>query len=854
MPCRTNNLSNSGYPGKYNLRQRKELPGKDPGPDFSESGEDFSPESSDASLMDFSRECSDSEEVEEEESAQSESRANSASIMSESNEEGKTKPAAEISFMGESNEKGETTRATNETSFMDESNEKLKTKPAANETSFMGGSNGSGKTKLAVETIKKGTKINYCPICNKPISTQFARHLQSHKEHPEVKKLSNLKDKTERRRMLDLMRANGNLQHNMTILKSEGSCKLVTKSSTISHYDLANIAECPSCHGCYSKDNLYKHRKRCAGVSGTYHKNTHSQRSTLDVLAEASKDPANEHFVKVVMGSMRKDELYEIIASDSLIKHYGTRMYAKYRHLPHLVNYVSQKTREVARLVQSARRLKPEENLDLKKLLKVDNWDLIIESVKDAAGFTPEKNAFMTPSLALKLGYTMNRITHYEEMLCIIHKDTERIQEIKNLQTMLAKDLPEKVSRYALETLHVAKFNAPKAIPLSEDIAVFYTYLKTEVGKKLHELREDRTNSKLWYELAQLAACYLIVFNRRRPGELSRLELSTYAKKSKGYVDDDIAKSLSKSERLLASSMTLVEIRGKRGKKVPVLINKLSEEAIDLLISTRTTCSVLPANPYVFAVPASKTAVRASDAIREAAEMCGAQEPQTLRCTKLRKHVATTCQILHLDEHDQEQLATFLGHDLRVHKEFYRLPSGALQLARLSKIFTLMDRGQITAGKNLSLAELDVKPDDAVEDIGSDVSEAEQDLEPPLKKKRKVRNNCESEEEFSEPESPRPRASRKPNKKKPQTRKEWTPAERAAVKKHLANFIATKKVPGKQECEAVLEKEEFLRKNGRTWTHVKFFVKNAITRSSNGKPLLSPLKVSPLKQKARHRL
>lgn len=36
--------------------------------------------------------------------------------------------------------------------------------------------------------------------------------------------------------------------------------------------------------------------------------------------------------------------------------------------------------------------------------------------------------------------------------------------------------------------------------------------------------------------------------------------------------------------------------------------------------------------------------------------------------------------MLNLKENEIEQLATFLGHDIRVHGEFYRLPESTLQL------------------------------------------------------------------------------------------------------------------------------------------------------------------------------
>ena len=62
-------------------------------------------------------------------------------------------------------------------------------------------------------------------------------------------------------------------------------------------------------------------------------------------------------------------------------------------------------------------------------------------------------------------------------------------------------------------------------------------------------------------------------------------------------------------------------------------------------------------------------------------------------------------------------LAGFLGHNIRIHRNFYRLPRETLQLANVSKILLAYDRGQIASykGKNLDEIQLDdlVEMDDA---------------------------------------------------------------------------------------------------------------------------------------------
>ncbi|KAK0146646.1 hypothetical protein N1851_014043 [Merluccius polli] len=50
-----------------------------------------------------------------------------------------------------------------------------------------------------------------------------------------------------------------------------------------------------------------------------------------------------------------------------------------------------------------------------------------------------------------------------------------------------------------------------------------------------------------------------------------------------------------------------------------------------------------------------------------------------------------------------DQLANFLGHDIRIHREFYRLPDKTLQLAKISKVLLALESGRLAEfhGKNL---------------------------------------------------------------------------------------------------------------------------------------------------------
>jgi len=60
-------------------------------------------------------------------------------------------------------------------------------------------------------------------------------------------------------------------------------------------------------------------------------------------------------------------------------------------------------------------------------------------------------------------------------------------------------------------------------------------------------------------------------------------------------------------------------------------------------------------------------------------------------------------QILNLKCHELDQVAQFMGHDVRVHREFYRLPHDVVQTARVVKVLMAMENGTISQYRGKSL-------------------------------------------------------------------------------------------------------------------------------------------------------
>ena len=113
----------------------------------------------------------------------------------------------------------------------------------------------------------------------------------------------------------------------------------------------------------------------------------------------------------------------------------------------------------------------------------------------------------------------------------------------------------------------------------------------------------------------------------------------------------------------------------------------------------------------MFARPAAKTHFQGSDGLCGFAKACGAKCPKAMTSTKLRKHAATLSTVLNITDTEMDQLANFLGHDIRIHREFYRLPEKTLQLAKISKLLMALEQGRLAELHGKNLDEITMGPD-----------------------------------------------------------------------------------------------------------------------------------------------
>ena len=189
--------------------------------------------------------------------------------------------------------------------------------------------------------------------------------------------------------------------------------------------------------------------------------------------------------------------------------------------------------------------------------------------------------------------------------------------------------------------------------------------------------------------------------------------------------------------------------------------------------------------------------------------------------TTLRKQAATLSQALEISELQQDQLATFLGHDIRIHREFYRLPQDILQKAKVAKILMNLNHGLTTTTDDISdqvIEGTELELDEEETSNSSEVNENSTELMENATANAKKRKLQGSDDD--------------PLPKKKMIRKPWTDEEKRAIKQSFRSNLVTRKNPHK--IEILSAQNEFPVLARRSWKNIKDFVRNTI---SSGKDI-----------------
>ena len=188
---------------------------------------------------------------------------------------------------------------------------------------------------------------------------------------------------------------------------------------------------------------------------------------------------------------------------------------------------------------------------------------------------------------------------------------------------------------------------------------------------------------------------------------------------------------LTEAERHLADRLKVVYITGKRRRKVPILFTGETVAAVSCIVRKREIGGVCQNNKCVFArqFQDSLNHLDGWQTVKSVASKASLAKPELITSTRIRKELATTLQLLDMNEVELTWVSNHLGHSVHVHKQWYRQEESTVELTKVAKVLIAKDDGvnflnkrmaditERTEGKNLKClssglfdAKVDVNP------------------------------------------------------------------------------------------------------------------------------------------------
>ncbi|XP_033731339.1 uncharacterized protein LOC117320961 isoform X2 [Pecten maximus] len=666
--------------------------------------------------------------------------------------------------------------------------------------------------------VKKSDRVynshHPCPFCGK-MQTNFSHHILSkiHNKEQDVKDLPQLQPdeeteekqqiRKERKRRIELLRLQGCHKHNMKVLeKKKGEIILARRSATDKDFDVTKFGPCPNCVGWIKNSTMTKHQKVCPKKSDDFQPSNKTMlRVQSDALVGRISDQASQVLVKEVFTCMQADDVSLRAQSDPLIislgnqwmdRNRGNRIMRKY--------YASQAMRLAAKLLIHLNNITGNKDKDLNFFLQPSYF----ESVAKAALQCSKQDAdddedLASPSNAIKLGYDIKSLASSKLGNALINGDNKKKEEAENFLKLMNMQWGLKVTKLARVLLNERHFNRRCPLPKPDDVKKITVHMKKEISS----LDLNDMSYQNYRRAAILVLARTTLYNRRRCHEVQALRLDAYQKRKRGI--DEIATEMmgemTAFEKHLLETQEVVEIRGKVGRCVPVILPEDVRAVLTYIASgeVRKACQISADNPYLFANRMAGV-FRGYDAIYTLTKEAGLTNPNLVRTSNMRKYMATMVQALDTNEAERSWIVQHLGHSMDVHMNHYRQTSDLIERTEVAKLLLIQDFGVVSkyVGKKLKDIQLDdiipsapeAAEDDDHDEIVSQRTEIEEDFIPDLQDL--------SDEDITAPQPKK--------RKKMEMRKRWSLKEEEELKTLFKKNFEKDYCPRQQEIENAMKK------------------------------------------------
>lgn len=501
----------------------------------------------------------------------------------------------------------------------------------------------------------------------------------------------------ERLKIIENLRKKGDHMFN-TEQRNENEELLVTRrtKNNIIYYC------CPNCNGYFSTNGVRRHYIKCVGEGTTSGAKDLLKKSRILELNNNKILPS----LKSVLAGLRKDNISQLVKYDNLLIQFGNKLCLKYKANYH-EKMIRSKLRLLGRLLLELKIIDSTIE-EFSFLYNPEKYDTFIEAVNKLSGLSKDGLRYSQPAVATNLGTIIKQIGRTFISDCIKQKQIEKKQSCKDFLELLDVEYGAAVNKTAAETQAEMQRQKNITLPTMNDIKMLEKYLTKNRNDSFEKLQKT-FDFKTWKDLAGYTLAGIMLFNRRRVGEIERAQISDFMAyhTAEDEINKDIQGVLNPQELEATKKYVRFCIRGKLNRTVPVLLNRDEFNSIKIIINCRDKAGVSPNNPYIFGVPGrgGTNYLSACTLIRKFSFECGAEFPNRLRGTLLRKHIATKSAVMDLEQRQVSELANFMGHSESIHKLHYRISLPTQQIAKTSKVLEAAIGNSERNGSSIDLDE-----------------------------------------------------------------------------------------------------------------------------------------------------
>nr|XP_020444130.1 uncharacterized protein LOC109953088 [Monopterus albus]XP_020444131.1 uncharacterized protein LOC109953088 [Monopterus albus]XP_020444133.1 uncharacterized protein LOC109953088 [Monopterus albus] len=694
-------------------------------------------------------------------------------------------------------------------------------------------------------------KRNYCMFCSQS-QTKMARHFERvHSDKAEVAAaLQYPKKSRERHKIWNKLINQGNFAHNKDVLRT-GNGQLAVRKRPKQTGKAKDFLHCLFCRGLYGKKALYRHMRKCPEkVENGNESRVGRKSSALQCVLDTLGDIGVSDGFKTILYGMIYDDVTQAIIDDKIILQFGEQMFNQHGSDVKKHGYIRQNLRQIARLVLEAQNRTPLNNLE--EFFYPSSFRHVVSAVNVLAGYDPESNTYSIPSLALKLGHHLQKACSIVEANAVKDGDAGLAESAREFLSVFQNKWNRLISSGASATLRETKLNTEKKVPFAQDVKCLSFHMENVHLLAEKKLRES-PSAENYAALAKVVLARTIVFNRRKPREISSIQLINFMSRKKSNVLDNLDVSVSDLERSMCGFFTRVDVPGNCGRMVPVLLKPSFVSAMELLVNSRDTCGVPWDNPFVFGRPRALSAYRGSDCIQQYVKECGARNPEAMTLRKIRKHYTTMLQLMNLDKDEANQILVQTlqqNSDMQLDnaemdpegskkKDRHKWEEAEVRAVERHMMRFIQERK--VPQKNDCVYCIEAEPGALRNRSWRGVKDYVRNRITTLKRQSgssqdsstnsytpwQVEQAHGAKTDTDMSASP---SSVKSGKKVSQNkdRHKWEEAEVHAVERHMMCFIQEHKVPQKNDCVYCIEAEPGALRN-RSWRGVKDYVRNRIT-------------------------